>query len=106
MPTLKYIAERSIQRPVDLYVNVIVAKEFVDEKGKHTLHWGKVISNRFDSDGELFFKINYKDDDSEEFKFNVTGMMVHTRRAAAVNRKSDFTVSQAPKSRRRNNQAI
>ena len=100
MPALKYIAERSIQRPVDLYANAIVAKEFLDTKGKRTLHWGKVISNRFDSDGELLFKISYEDGDSEEF--NVAEMMVHTRRAAAANRKSDFTVPQAPKSRRRN----
>ena len=30
---LKYIAERSVQRPVDLYSDAVVTKEFTDSKG-------------------------------------------------------------------------
>lgn len=62
MPALKFIAQRSVQRPVDLYNNAIVAKNF----GKK-LHWGKVVSHRIDTDSELLFRVSYEDGDSEEF---------------------------------------
>lgn len=99
MSTLKFIAERSVQRPVDLYRNAIVAK-FFNAKNKPkqaVLHWGKVISHTYDKDGELLFRIHYEDGDSEDF--NLTEMTVHTRLTAKNNRKSNFTVPHAPKSR-------
>ena len=90
LPALKYIADSVIKRPVDLYKNAVVAKEFTDDQGKATLHWGKVISHRFDSDSELLFKISYEDGDSEEF--NVAEMMIHTRLAIKHGGRYDFTV--------------
>ena len=99
MPALKYIAERSVQRPVDLYSNATIAKEFTGANGKTTLHWGKVVSHRYDKDSELLFRISYEDGDSEEF--NVAEMMIHTRLAAATKRTDNFTVPHAPRSRHR-----
>lgn len=104
MPALKFIAERSAKRPIDLYNNAIIAK-FFDRKmqnnqTKKILHWGKVVSHRYDTDGELLFRISYEDGDSEEL--NVTEMIVHTRLAAKHEREDkNFTVSHAPKSRSR-----
>ena len=63
MPALKYMAERAVKRPVGLYKNTVIAKFFVKNKGKNSkkvIHWGKVVSSRYDSDGELLFKINYE----------------------------------------------
>ena len=83
VPALKFIAERSVQRPVDLYRNATVAKHF--GKGKHRkLYWGKVISHRYDTDGELLFRISYEDGDAEEF--NIKEMTIHTRLAAKNDR--------------------
>ena len=94
MPALKFIAERSTKRPVDIYQNATVAKFFGAK-----LHWGKVVSHRIDTDSELLFRINYEDGDSEEL--NVAEMMIHTRLAASNARGYDFSVPCAPKSRRR-----
>ena len=63
------------------------------------LHWDKVVSHRFDSDNELLFRIHYEDGDCEEF--DVSEMMVYTRLAAKNDKGHDFTVSDAPKSRRK-----
>lgn len=93
MPAMKYIAERSVKRPVDLYANATVAKMFGDK-----LHWGKVVSHRIDTDSELLFRVHYEDGDAEEF--NIPEMMVHTRIAAVNNRGRNFTFPQPVKSRR------
>ena len=94
MPALKFIAERAVTRPVDIYQNATVAKYF-----GNTLHWGKVVSHRVDDDSELLFRIHYEDGDVEEF--NTAEMMVHTRLASSKDRGHDFTVPHAPKSRKR-----
>ena len=49
MPAMKYIAERSVERPAELYRNAVVAKFFKEKipgtkKFKDVLHWGKVVS--------------------------------------------------------------
>ena len=98
MPALKFIAERAVQRPVDLFSNAVVAKYFGSKK-KRKLHWGKVISHRYDTDGELLFRISYEDGDWEEF--NLAEMMIHSRLAAVNDRGHDFTVPAAPKSRKK-----
>ena len=41
MPALKFVADRAVKRPVDLYANSTVAKHF-----DGVLHWGKVVSHR------------------------------------------------------------
>lgn len=43
MPALKYIVERSVKRPVELYKNAMVANFFKTKGSKSKLHWGKVV---------------------------------------------------------------
>ena len=77
----------------------VIAKQFFDvKKKKKVLHWGKVISHRFDTDGELLFKISYEDGDGEEL--NIADMMIHVRIAMKNDRGYDFSVPAAPKQRR------
>ena len=105
MPALKFLAERSVQRPVDLYKNAVVAKYFDvpikknSKKTKSVLFWGKVVSHRYDTDSELLFQIHYEDGDTEEM--NIAEMMIHTRLAAKNDRGHDFTVPAAKTPRKK-----
>ena len=77
-----------------------MAKHFETDTKKKTkvLHWGKVVSHRFDTDSELLFRMHCEDGDWEEMN---TAEMIHTRLAAANDRGYDFTVPSAKQSRKK-----